>query len=98
MSEKPCLNCGNPHNHDGIYCPSCRDGDSDVVSDEIDTKERDGVGQVFRQRDDADAEYQELEIPVDVYLQLSEVVESDVTYRDEEDFLLSAIRSELRGT
>lgn len=96
MSEKPCLNCGQPHNHDGIYCISCRDGDSDPTSDEMDTEEGDEVKQVFRQRDNGDAEYQELEIPFDVYLQLSEVVESDVTYRDKEDFLLSAIRSELR--
>lgn len=96
MSEKPCLNCGQPHNHDGIYCTSCRDGDSDLTSDGMDTTEGEAVRQVFREREDDEGEYQELEIPVDVYLQLAEVIESDVTYRDEEDFLLSAIRSELR--
>lgn len=96
MSEKPCLNCGQPHDHDGIYCSSCRDGDSNQTSEETDSKERSGVKQVFRQRDDSDTEYCELEIPVAVYSQLSEVVADDVTYRDEEDFLLSAIRGELR--
>lgn len=96
MSEKPCLNCGQPHDRDGIYCTSCRDGDSEESSRGIDTQAGNGAKQLFRKRNNGEGDYRELEIPVDVYSQLAEAVEDDVTYRDEEDFLLSAIRGELR--
>lgn len=96
MSGKPCLNCGEPHTHDGIYCSSCRGSDSDLTSDGIETDGGEGAMQMWNQEGNGDGEYRELEVPVDIYSKISDVVENDVTYRDEVDFLLSAIRLELR--
>lgn len=52
--------------------------------------------EMWDQARDSNEAYRELEIPEEVYSRVSDVVENDVTYRDEVDFLLSAIRLELR--
>lgn len=96
MSAKPWLNCGEPHDHDGIYCSSCRGSDSDLTSGEIDPNGGNGTKQLWEEKEMTDGGYRELEVPVDVYRLISDVVENDVTYRDVVDFLLSAIRLELR--
>lgn len=96
MAAKPCLNCGEAHDHDGIYCASCRGAGSDLTADAVSDNGNGGPTKGPKQGPKDEGERRELELPDAVHAQIMDVVENNVTYRDEEDFLLAAIRLELR--
>lgn len=92
-----CPECGQiTSSVEGYLCPECQIKPQDKTTVQSDQQENNGESEKNGDTDIEDAEPLEFVVPPELRENILRAVDNNPTYRDESDFIYSAIRSELR--